>query len=146
MKKHKFGAQIKDGKLNLKNKFAFENTVKELPSGEYDLSLEKHYKKASTLQFGYLYGVVYPNSIIALIDAGYEDCKTIEEVDMFWKIQFANKEIVNRETGEVQKIPITKANFKTIDEMAYCDLIRNYCSEYLGYFIPDPDPNYRSKI
>src|SRR5574344_836123 len=104
MKKHKFGAQIKEGKLILKNKFAFENTVKELPNGEYDLSLEKHYKKASTLQFGYLYGVVYPNSIIALIDAGYEDCKTIEEVDMFWKVQFANKEIVNRETGEVQKI------------------------------------------
>ena len=30
MKKHKFGAQIKNGKLILKNKFAFENTVKEI--------------------------------------------------------------------------------------------------------------------
>lgn len=145
MKKQTFRAQIKDGKLILQNKFAFNNTVKEQPDGEYDLVLGKHYNKASSLQFGYLYGVVYPNSIIALINAGYEEYKTVDEVDIFWKIQFANKEIVNRETGEIQKIPFSKSQFKTIDEMAYCDQIRNYCSEYLDHFIPDPDPNYKQK-
>ena len=85
-------------------------------------------------------------SIQALIDAGYDDIKTIEQVDMFWKVQFANTEIVNRETGEMQKIPLSKEDFKTIDEMAYCDLIRNYCSEYLSFYIPDPDPNYRQNL
>lgn len=143
MKKQTFRAKIKDGKLTLQNKFAFNNALKELPSGEYDIVLGKHYNKASLLQFGYLYGIVYPNSIIALINAGYDDYKTVDEVDVFWKMQFANKEIVNRETGEVQRIPLTKSQFKTIDEMAYCDQIRNYCSEYLNHFIPEPNPNYK---
>jgi len=145
MKKITAICEIKSGKLKLQNKFSFENSIKEMPDGRYKIELTKYYNKASVLQFGYLYGVVYPNSIIALINAGYEDYKTVDEVDLFWKMQFANKEIVNRETGEIQKIPFAKSQFKTIDEMAYCDQIRNYCSEYLDHFIPDPDPNYKQK-
>ena len=26
-----------------------------------------------------------------------------------------------------------------------CDILRDYASEYLGVFIPDPDPNWREK-
>lgn len=143
MKKQTFRVQIKNGKLTLQNKFAFNNIIKECKDGDYDLTLGKHYNKASNLQFGYLYGIVYPHSILALINAGYEDYKTVDEVDVFWKMQFANKEIINRETGEVQKLPLTKSQFKTIDEMAYCDQIRNYCSEYLNHFIPEPNKNWK---
>ena len=146
MKAVRFSSQIKEGKLLLLDKQNFIDKVKELPEGIYDLTLSKHYKKATLKQFGYLYGCVYPLSIQALIDAGYDDIKTIEQVDMFWKVQFANTEIVNRETGEIQKIPLSKEDFKTIDEMAYCDLIRNYCSEYLSFYIPDPDPNYKQNL
>ena len=146
MKTVRFSSQIKEGKLLLFDKQNFIDKVKELPEGIYDLIVSKHYKKATLKQFGYLCGCVYPLSIQALIDAGYDDIKTIEQVDMFWKVQFANTEIVNRETGEIQKIPLSKEDFKTIDEMAYCDLIRNYCSEYLSFYIPDPDPNYRQNL
>jgi hypothetical protein len=85
---------------------------------------------------------VYPLSLIALNDAGYE-FTNIDQVDIFWKSLFANKDVLNRETGEIMKIPLSKSEFMTIDEMTYCDSIRNYCSEYLGANIADPDPNWK---
>jgi hypothetical protein len=121
----------------------FKNDLNNLPKGSYQITVEKRKRKASAEQFGYLYGLVYPLSLIALNQAGYE-FTNIDQVDNFWKMLFANKEIINRETGEIMKIPQSKSEFMTIDEMTYCDAIRNYCSEFLASFIPDPDPNWKS--
>ena len=63
----------------------------------------------------------------------------------FWKTMFANKEVLNRETGEIMKIPLSKSEFLTIDHMVYTEKIREYCSEYLNTTIPDPDPNWKQK-
>jgi hypothetical protein len=123
---------------------AFREQLDALPKGKYQHTVEKYYRKASLLQFGYLYGIVYPLSMIALNDAGYEFIN-IDQVDMFWKGMFAYNQFVNRETGEIMKLPQSKSQFMTIDEMGYCDAIRNYCSEYLNTNIPDPDPNYKQK-
>jgi hypothetical protein len=120
----------------------FRQELDSLPKGKYTHTVEKYKRKASHEQFKYLYGLVYPLSMIALNDAGYEFVN-IDEVDQFWKSMFANKEVLNRETGEILKIPLSKSQFMTIDEMTYCDAIRNYCSEYLMTSIPDPDPNWK---
>ena len=122
----------------------FRADLDSLPVGKYTHTVEKYHKKASHEQFKYLYGVVYPLSLIALNDAGYE-FTNIEQVDLFWKGIFANKEILNRESGEIMKIPLSKSEFKTIDEMTYCDAIRNYCSEYFNTWIPDPEINWKEK-
>ena len=37
-----------------------------LPKGRYRLTVDKYYKKASHEQFKYLYGLVYPLSMVAL--------------------------------------------------------------------------------
>ena len=132
-----------DGKpYRIVNVKVFRFDLDSLPKGRYITTVEKYHKKASHEQFKYLYGVVYPLSLIALNDAGYEFAN-IDQVDLFWKGIFANKELINRESGEIMKIPLSKSEFKTIDEMAYCDAIRNYCSEYFNTWIPDPDPNYK---
>lgn len=120
----------------------FKKELDLLPVGRYRLTVTKFTRKASHEQFKYLYGLVYPLSMIALNDAGYEFVN-IDQVDLFWKAMFANKEVINRETGEIYKIPLSKSEFMTIDEMTYCDAIRNYCSEYLMTNIPDPDPNWK---
>jgi hypothetical protein len=120
----------------------FRAQLDALPKGKYQHTVEKYKRKASHSQFQYLYGLVYPLSMIALNDAGYE-FTNIDQVDVFWKSMFANKEILNRETGEILKVPQSKSEFMTIDEMTYCDAIRNYCGEYLMTTIPDPDPNWK---
>jgi len=126
------------------NASAYRMQLDLLPPGKYQNTTEKYKRKASHPQFKYLYGLVYPLSLIALNDAGYE-FTNIDQVDQFWKAMFANKDVLNRETGEILKLPLSKSEFVTIDEMAYCDAIRIYCSEYLMTNIPDPDPNYKQK-
>lgn len=124
------------------NTKVFRSDLDSLPKGKYQVIAEKYKRKASHPQFKYLYGLTYPLSMIALNDAGYEFVN-IDQVDNFWKSMFANKEVLNRETAEILKIPLSKSEFLTIDEMTYCDAIRNYCSEYLNTNIPDPDPNWK---
>jgi hypothetical protein len=120
----------------------FQKQLDELPPGKYQHTVEKYRLKATPAQFGYLYKIVYPMSLIALNNAGYE-FTTIEECDQFWKSMFCAKDVLNRETGEIMKIPMTKSEFLTVDEMTYCNAIRNYVSEYLGVSIPDPDPRWK---
>ena len=132
----------KDKAFHIVNAEIFKQELNSLPKGGYQITVEKRKRKASPEQFRYLYGLVYPLSMIALNDAGYE-FTNVDQVDMFWKSQFANKEIMNRETGEIQKVPQSKSEFMTIDEAVYTDAIRNYCSEYLNTYIPDPDPNWK---
>lgn len=126
-------------------KSVFQDLLNDLPKGKYKLTVEKYFKKSSPAQFGWLYACVYPLSLIALNDAGYEFVN-LDEVDQFWKSMFANKEILNRETGEIMNIPKSKSEFVTVDQMAYCEKIRQYCAEYLGVNLPDPDPNWKEKV
>lgn len=128
-----------DGKaFRIINRALLDKELTELPKGRYRLLIEKYRKKKSNPQLGYLFSCVYPLSQKLLLDAGWE-LATIDEVDVFWKSKFANREIVNRNTGEVENIPDLKRNFTTTDMMAYIDAIRNYCSEYLNGYIPGPE-------
>lgn len=122
----------------------FKDSLNSLPKGRYTVTIAKYYKKSSPEQFGWLYACIYPMSLLALNDAGYE-FTDIDQVDIFWKMLFANKDVLNRETGEIIKIPLSKSEFKTIDQMVYCNSIRDYCAEYLGVVIPDPDCNWNKK-
>jgi hypothetical protein len=145
MKKIKaIGIKEKDKPFRITQSEGFKKQLNELPNGKYQIVVDKYKKKATPLQFGYLYGLVYPLSLLALNEAGYE-FTNIDQCDIFWKSMFANKEILNRETGEIMTMPQSKSEFMTVDEMAYTDSIRNYCAEYLNASIPDPDPNYKQK-
>src|ERR1035437_78226 len=136
------GIKEKNKSFHVINSASFKKELDLLPVGRYRIIVDRLKRKASPEQFRYLYGSVYPLSMIALNNAGYEFVN-IDEVDIFWKEIFANKEIMNRETGEVMKVPQSKSQFMTIDEMTYCDAIRNYCSEYFNTYISDPDPNWK---
>ena len=136
------GIKEADKPYRIVNASAYRMQLDLLPPGKYQNTTEKYKKKASPLQFRWLYGSIYPLSMIALNDAGYE-FTTIDQVDIFWKSMFANKDVLNRESGEIMKLPLSKSEFMTIDEMTYGDAIRNYCSEYLNTNIPDADTNWK---
>jgi hypothetical protein len=145
MKAIKYIGRKEDNKpFHIESANALKKELDLLPKGKYQIIISKYFRKASHSQFKYLYGLVYPLSMISLNDAGYE-FTNIDQVDGFWKSMFANKDLLNRETGEIMKIPLSKSEFVTVDEMAYTDAIRNYCSEYLNTHIPDPDPDYKRK-
>jgi len=145
VKKIQAFAEKEDNKpLRILSREGFKASFDGLPKGRYRITVEKYVRKASTSQFGYLYSTVYPLALVALNDAGYEFTNT-DDVDMFFKALFANREILNRETGVIMNMPMTKSQFTTIDEMTYTNSIRDYVSEYLGAFIPEADPDYKLK-
>lgn len=125
--------------VNLK---AFNFEVNELKKGHYRITVDKWRRKASPPQFGWLYGAIYPLTLKTLNDAGYE-FTNIDQVDIFWKTLFANKDLLIRETGEIRKVPMSKSEFLTIDHMAFVSNIRTYCQEYLNTYIPEPDIDWK---
>src|SRR5664279_2019509 len=95
MNKHQAtGLKEKDKPFRIINSASFKLELDLLPAGRYRVLVEKLKRKASPEQFRYLYGLVYPLSMIALNDAGYEFVN-VDEVDIFWKEIFANKEVLN---------------------------------------------------
>ena len=138
------GYKEEDKPFQMPQANSFRQQLDTLPNGKYQITVEKYKRVATHQQFGYLYAVVLPLSLIALNNAGYE-FTGIDEVDNWWKLMFANKKVVDRVTGEIVTLPQSKAEFMTVDEMVYTDLIRNYCSEYLGMSIPDPEKDWKRK-
>ncbi len=132
------GIREKDKPFRVMYSKEFSVQLNSLLPGKYKLTVKKYRKDKSLPQLGYLFGCVYPLSQKLLIDAGWE-LATIDEVDIWWKSMFAKKDIINRHTGEIETIPDLKRNFTTTDMMGYIEAIRNYCSEFLGGYIPSPE-------
>jgi len=129
---------IKEENFRILNEKNFRLDLSVLPKGKYRLTVTKATRNKSQSQLGYLFGAVYPLLWKLLTDAGWE-FESIAEVDAFCKRQFANRDIVNRNTGEVISIPELKRDFKTVDMMTYIEKIRDYAAEYLGGYIPSPE-------
>ena len=144
-KKLTFKAEKTDEGFKVFGAVAMKRDCDNLSNGRYKVIVEKEHNKASQLQFGYLYGVVYPIALKEYVNLGNEDITTIEQLDYFFKQKFANVEVIDRETGEITKLPQSKAQFKTVDEMVYQDKIIAWCNEWLGTDIPPPDKNYKAK-
>jgi hypothetical protein len=123
------------------NSVNFKKELNELPAGRYRITVEKWRKNKSNPQLGYLFAVIYPLVLQHLIDAGWE-FTSIDEVDAYCKSQFANREILNRDTAEIISIPALKRDFTTTDMMTYINAIRQWDAEFLGGTIPEPETNF----
>lgn len=128
----------KDEHFRVKNLDVLRSEINKLPKGTYSVIIEKRRRKASTSQFGYLFGAVYPLLWKALLAAGWE-FESLQEVDSFCKKLFANRDVLNRHTGEIIALPELKRNYKSTDMMTYINKIRDYSAEYLNTYIPSPE-------
>ena len=137
MKELIYIADKKGEKLEPINAPLMRSEIAALPEGRYKIAISKHHPKATKEQFSYLYGVVYPHFLQAANDNGYE-FTNVDQVDLWAKTQWAKKDVMNRETGQIVSIPLTKSEFKTVDEMVWSNLLRDYCAEYWGVYIPEP--------
>lgn len=127
-----------DGKaFRIVNRALLDKELTGLPKGRYRLIIEKYRKKKSNPQLAWLYGQVYPLVLKALNDAGWE-FTSIEEVDEYCKSMFASREVLNRHSGEILEVPGLKRDMTTTEMMTYVDAIRDWASEYLNVYIPEP--------
>jgi hypothetical protein len=141
----KYIAIQEKGKFRIVNDKLFREELTRLPNGRYDIIIRKHQRLKSDPQLGYLFAVVYPMFLKLLNDAGWE-FESIDEVDIWAKSQWANREVLNRETGEIKNIPALKRKFTTTDMMTYIQKIRDYASEYLTGYIPEPNEQLKIEL
>lgn len=127
-----------DGKaFRIVNRALLDKELTGLPKGRYRLIIEKYRKKKSNPQLGYLFACIYPYVLRGLNDLGWE-FTNIDEVDAECKKRFASQDILNRHTGEIMEIPALKRDMTTTEFATYVNAIRDWASEYLNVYIPEP--------
>ena len=126
-----------DTSFRVVNKALFDKELIGLPKGRYRIIVEKYRKKKSNPQLGYLFACIYPFVLKGLNDLGWE-FTSLEQVDVECKKRFASQEILNRHTGEIMEIPALKRDMTTTEFATYVNSIRDWASEYLSIYIPEP--------
>lgn len=137
--------QKDDKGFKVLNKDYFRAEVSALPHGYYRLRIDKSRRKKTNEQLGYYYACVLPYFLKAANEAGWEFVN-IEELDLYLKTHFANKELINTQTGEILSIPALKRDMTTIEFMTFVDQVRGYASEFLGAYIPEPGEQIQMKL
>jgi len=130
-------ARIKQGRLEFKQRSSFLTDVEKLRDGEYIVTVERARRKRSIDQNRYYWGVVVPLVKEGLTDIGYR--LTTEAVHEFLKGQFNIVEIVNEKSGEIMKSIGSTTEMSTSQMMDYFSKIKEWASEYLSVYIPDPN-------
>jgi len=125
------------GNLKMSNKETFIKFATSLNCKEFTISIEKRRSKRSNEQNKYYWGVVVSLMMQGLIDIGYVmDEETTHD---FIKTEFNYKILVNEETGETKKIPISTSNLTKTEFSEMIEKIKIFASEWLGVYIPDPN-------
>jgi len=135
------GLKQKGNSFRVVSKENFKKELDLLPDGRYRVTVDKYRKSKSNPQLGYLFACIYPLVLKALNDAGWE-YTSVDQVDIKLKSMFAGQEIVNRNTGEIETIPQLKRDMTTTEFSTYTNAIRDWCSEYLNTYIPEPMENF----
>lgn len=115
-----------------------DETINNLPLGDYVITITPNRKTRSNQQNAYLWGIVYPAVLFGLQDAGWEITNE-EQVHEYCKQAFAAREVINKDTGEVISLPNSTARMQTAEFNVYVDKIKAFALEYLNITIPEPN-------
>lgn len=115
-----------------------DETLHNLPLGDYVITITPNRKTRSNQQNAYLWGIVYPAVLFGLQDAGWEITNE-EQVHEYCKQAFAAREVINKDTGEVISLPNSTARMQTAEFNVYVDKIKAFALEYLNITIPEPN-------
>ena len=154
MKPVKYIAIAEAGKFRIVNDKLFREELSRLDNGRYDIIIQKHKRHKSNPQLGYYFSCCLPMFIDACTEEGIgiEDSDgvlrkmTLEEGDAFAKSLFCKENIIDRHSGQVFSIPGQKRNMTTTEMNAFINQLRDYSSEYLNTYIPEPCEQIKMEI
>lgn len=131
-----------DTDFRIINSKLFKAELNALKKGRYRVIVETLRKNKSNSQLGYYYAGVLPLALELLNAAGWEFVN-VDEVDIFFKSLYANKELLNKHTGEIMTVPALKRDMTTTEFSTFVEEVRSHCSEFLGGYIPGPEENMK---
>lgn len=119
------------------NSNLFTEELNRLGKGKYIISVDRYRKNKSNSQLGYYFSCVLPMFMQGAIDAGWE-VTSLDECDAWLKSQFANRDLINKHSGEVIQVPALKRQMTTVEFSTFVNQVREWASEFLGVYIPEP--------
>jgi len=126
-----------DGNLYIYNRKIFDSQLHYLIGKEVEITITRKRKKRSSLQNRYYFGAVIPCIQQGLLETqGYQ--LTVDATHEFLKGSFHYKELVNENTGEVIKLPMSTTELTTTEFGEYLDKIIIFADEFLNIIIPPP--------
>jgi len=120
------------------NKQVIRKAFEALKDGSYLISIENS-KKRTSPQNKYYWSGVIPLVKDGLIDVGYREITSNEQVHDLMKFMFLKKQIANEETGEVIETIGSTTKLTTTEFNDYIDRIAQFAAEMLGVVIPPPN-------
>lgn len=110
-----------------------------LSNGEYRVSIKKKRPNRTNPQNNYLWGAVYPQILMGLLESGFDDITNIDQVHELCKLRFTKTEVVNKHTGDIICCPTQSTkSMDRVEFATYIDQIRDWAKNYLNIDIPEP--------
>lgn len=128
---------ITDGELKIHRRDAFIRSMA-LLSGRVELIIRKVYRRRSTPQNAYYWGVIVGIAAECLSDAAGEAISK-EQAHETLKTQCNQIEIINKQTGEMVQIPGTTTQMTTTQAEDYYERCRRWLAEWFGADVPEPN-------
>lgn len=125
------------GKMTIQNRPRLDEWARQNTGRNIKLRLERRGKKRSSPQNRYYHGVVIREITIRLRDLGYQELQD-ETVHEMMKIKFNYDRLIS-EQGEALEIPKSTTGLTTTQFMEYMDKIKQWASDFLNIYIPDPN-------
>ena len=137
--KHEIYADIDDnGQMSDRKKREVRDALKSFAGKRIVVSVDRKYNRRSNSQNRFFHGVVLQIIGSALLEAGYNEARSLEWVKDFVKVNCLTQDVIT-EDGQVFK-SIRKTSELTTSE--FNDLIatvQQCAAENLGIYIPDPN-------
>ncbi len=132
-----------DGSVGPRKGKEIRKALKAIAGKRVIMTIERAYKKRSTLQNAYYWGCIVPHEIDAFEEVWGERF-AIDQIHTFNKNTFFSTEhVIEDETndfsGEIIRIPGTTTGHTTVEFEEKLLEIRKYFIDKFGYYIPEPN-------
>jgi len=140
---------IKNGKLSIHYRNEFVENLSMFNEGNEScrikIIIKKLYRKRSNNQNAYYWACV-----INEFCNGYKELNseriTKEQAHEFLKNEFLFKEFVNKETGEIKRIPLSTSILTTVEFMEFNECCVKFILEWFGIKIEPPGKQTEFKL
>ena len=129
---------ITDGVLKIFNRKVFTHNISLLSNGTYEIIIKKKHSKRTSQQNAYYFGVVVQCFVNGYKEATGED---IDSTDAHWMLKHECNytEMVNNDTGEILKVPISTADLGKMDFADYVNRCCEFIYSWFGIIVPKPE-------
>jgi len=139
LKKISIISDVKNGNLK-RNRSLIKRAIANFENKTIKITIERSRKKRSNQQNAYYWGVMLQIVQKGLYDATGEarDLNSIH-YQILLPLFAPQREIVNKESGEVINEKMTSSEMTTTDFMEYIKEVQKWSAEFLNVDIPDPN-------